>query len=159
MTLPHSAKLKHAFLAKTKEKLKSQKKVPKKKFSLKLLHQRLGHIYTRSLLAGNTSNIWKDIEIRVDPDLFCTSCQISTINKKAISRKPLKLKTHFKLVFLDIIPATNTKSLRKETTFDNYLLIVDAYYNIQKNYGMENIITKEVINKIDMFQWISVKVD
>ena len=80
MTLLHSAQRKHAFLVKTKEKSKPQKKIPKKKVSLELLHQRLGHISKKSLLAGDTENIWQDIEIRVDPDPLCTSCQTSTIN-------------------------------------------------------------------------------
>ena len=29
---------------------------------------------------------------------------------------------------------------------------MDLYSNIQKNYGMENITTEEVIDKLDMFQ-------
>ena len=32
---------------------------------------------------------------------------------------------------MDIIPATSSKILTKDTTFVNYLLIVDAYYKIQ----------------------------
>ena len=45
------------------------------------MHQRLGYRYTTSLLAGDTVNVWQDIEIRIDPYIFRTSCQISTINK------------------------------------------------------------------------------
>ena len=109
-------------MVKTKEKSKSQEQITKKKVSLGLLHQRLGHRYTRSLMDGDTANFWIDIEIRVDPDPFCTSCQVSTMNKKAISKTPLKAKTLFKWVFMDIIPSTSSKSLTKDTTFDNYLL-------------------------------------
>ena len=48
------------------------KKLPsRKKIALELLHHRLGHIYTRSLLAGYTANVWEDIELRIDPDAFC----------------------------------------------------------------------------------------
>ena len=43
MKLLHSSQQKHAFLVKKKENSKSQKKIPKKKVSLELLHQRLGH--------------------------------------------------------------------------------------------------------------------
>ena len=43
-----------------------------KKISLELLHQRLGHRSTRSLLAGDTAKIWEDIELRIYPDPFCT---------------------------------------------------------------------------------------
>ena len=61
-------------------------------------------------------------------------------------------KAPFKWVFMDIIPSTAPKSLTSDTTFSNYLLIVDAYYNIPKLYGMDNITTEEVMEKLDMFQ-------
>ena len=80
--LPHSAQRKHGFLVKTKEKSKSQKQIPKKKVSLELLHQIIGHISTRSLLDIYTANFGQVIEFRVDNEPFCTSCQIYTINKK-----------------------------------------------------------------------------
>ena len=53
---------------------------------------------------------------------------------------------------MDITPATSSKSLAKNTTFDNSLLIADAYSNIPKLYWMENITTEEVMDKIDMLQ-------
>ena len=54
--------------------------------------------------------------------------------------------------FMDIIPSTTPKILTSDTTFSNYLLIVDAYSKIPKLYGMENITTEEVMEKLDMFQ-------
>ena len=81
-------------------------------------------------MAGDTEMFWQDIEITVDPDPLCALCQISTMNKKSISKPPLNPKTSFKWVLMEIIPATYSKSLIKDTTFDNYLLIVDAYYKI-----------------------------
>ena len=100
VTLLHSTQRKHAFLVKTKEKSKSQKQIPKKKFSLELLHQRLGHISTRSLLSGDTANVWQDNDLRVDPDPLCISCQISTINKISDQRhlwNPRHLSSGFSL--------------------------------------------------------------
>ena len=94
------------------------KKLPfRKKIALELLHQRLGHISTILLLAGNTANVWEDIELRIDPDYFFTSCQISSMNKKAMSKNPLKPKTPFKLVFMDTIPSTAPKRLTSDTIF------------------------------------------
>ena len=40
------------------------------------MHQRLGHRSTRSLIAGESANIWEDVELRIDPDRFCTSCKM-----------------------------------------------------------------------------------
>ena len=80
VTLPHIAHIKHAFLVK---RWKSQNhKIKFLKFALGLLHHRLGHISVRSLLAADTVNVWQYIELRVDNYVFCTSCKISTINKK-----------------------------------------------------------------------------
>ena len=124
----------------------------RREIALELLHHRLGHRSTRSLLAGDTANVWEDIELIIYPDPFCTSCQISLINKKARFKIPLKPKAPFKWVFMDIIPSTSPKSLTSDTTFSNCLLIVDAYSKIPKLYGMEKITTEEVMDKLDMFQ-------
>ena len=53
---------------------------------------------------------------------------------------------------MEIIPSISSKSLAKDTTFYNHLLIVDAYSNNPKTYGMEIIITEEVMYKLYMFQ-------
>ena len=107
--------------------MSKKNKFPEKmKIALELLHQILGHRYTRSLLAGDNANIWGDVELRIDPEPFCTSCQISSMNKKSRSKIPLKQKAPFKWVFMDIIPSIAPKSLTSDTTFSNYLLIVDA---------------------------------
>ena len=35
------------------------------------------------MLAGDTTNVWGDIELRIDPEPFCTSCKIYSMNKRA----------------------------------------------------------------------------
>ena len=86
VTLPHSAQRKHAFTGKIKDMSKKNKFPARKKIALELLHQRLGHRSTRSLLAGDTANVWEDVELRIYPDPFFTSCQISSMNKKDRSK-------------------------------------------------------------------------
>ena len=49
---------------------------------------------------------------------------------------------------MDIIPDTSSKTLTKDTTFNSYLLIADAYYKIPRLYGMGNITTEEVMYKM-----------
>ena len=95
VTLPHSAQRKHAFTGEIMEKTKKNKLPARKKIALELLHQRLGHRSTISLLAGDTANVWEDVELRIDPDPFCTSCQNSSMNKKSRSEIPLKPKAPF----------------------------------------------------------------
>ena len=61
--------------------------------------------------------------------------------------------------FMDIIPSTAPKSLTNDTDFSNYLLIFDAYSKIPKLYGMENITTQVVMDKLDMLQSRFGKID
>ena len=68
VTLPHSAVRKHTFSGKIMEK--SKKNPARKKIALEFLHQRLGHRSTRLLIAGDTANVWEDVELRIDPDPF-----------------------------------------------------------------------------------------
>ena len=49
---------------------KKNKFPARKKIALELLHQRLGHRYTRSLLAADTANIWEDVELIIDTDFI-----------------------------------------------------------------------------------------
>ena len=98
--------------------MESSKKNPKrKKIALELMHRILGHRSNRSLIAGDTTNVWEDAELKIDPDPFCTSCKFSSMNKKARSKIPLNPKAPFKWVFMDIIPSTAPKSLTNDTTF------------------------------------------
>ena len=78
---------------------KKNKFPARKKITLELLHQRLEHRSTRSLLAVDTANVWEDVELRIVQDPFFTSCQISSTNKKARSKIPLKPKAPFKWGF------------------------------------------------------------
>ena len=51
---------------------------------------------------------------------------------------------------MNIIPATPPICLTSET---NYLLIVDTYSEISKIYSMEIITTKQVMDKLGIFQY------
>ena len=93
---PNSAQRKHTFTGKIKDMSKKNKLPSRKKITLELLRQRLGHRSIRSLLAGDTANIWEYVELRIDPDRFCTSCQISSMNKNARSKIPMNPKAPFK---------------------------------------------------------------
>ena len=159
VTFPHSAQRKHAFLGKIKDMSKKNKLPARKKIALELLHQRLGHRSTRSLLAGDTANVWEDVELRIDPKPLFTSCQISSMNKKDRSKIPLKVKAPFKWVFMDLIPSTAPKILTIDTTFSKYLLIVDAYSKIPNIDGMVKITAEEVMDKLDLFQSRFGKID
>ena len=131
----------------------------RKRIALEMLNQILGHRSTRWLLAGDTANVWEDIELWIDPDHIFTSCQISLMNKKARSRSPLKQKEPFKWVFKDIISSTAPKRLTIDTISSNCILIFDAYLKIPKLHCMEIITTEEVMDNLDMFRSRYGKID
>ena len=66
-------------------------------------------------MTGDTDNAWEDAELKIDADPFCTSCKISSMNKKARSKVPLNPKAPFKWVFMDVITSTAPKSLTNDT--------------------------------------------
>ena len=55
---------------------------------------------------------------------------------------------------MDILPATAPESLTSDTTLSKYILIVGAYSKTPKLYGMEIITTEEVMDKLDICQYI-----
>ena len=57
-------------------------------------------------MARDTANAWEDIELRVETYHFCTSYQISSMNKRARSKNPSNPKAPFMWIFMDIIPET-----------------------------------------------------
>ena len=67
--------MKHTFTGKIKDISKKNKFPARKKIALELLHQILGHRSTRSLLSGDTANVWDDVQLRIDPDPFFVHCR------------------------------------------------------------------------------------
>ena len=57
VTLLHSAQRKHAFTGKNQDVSKKNNLPARNKIALELLHQRLGHRSTRSLLSGDTVHV------------------------------------------------------------------------------------------------------
>ena len=64
------------------------------------------------------------------------------MNKKSRYKIPINPKGPFKWVFMDIILSTASKILTSDTTFFNYLLIVDANSKIPKLYGVDKTTTE-----------------
>ena len=57
------------------------------------------------------------------------------------------------------IPSRASNFLTSDTTFLNYLLIVDAYFKIPNIYSIEKITTEEVMDKLVMFESRFGKID
>ena len=109
-------------------------------------------------MTGDTESFRQNIELRIYPDPFFTSCHISSMNKKARSKNPLKPKANFKWVFVDIIPAASPKHFTSETIF---LIIFELLMHTQKyqNFMIWKELLLSLMDKLDMFQARFGKVD
>ena len=59
------------------KKISKTKKLPSRtKINFELLHHIFGYRYSISLLAGDSDNVWDNIELRIYPDPFSASFQI-----------------------------------------------------------------------------------
>ena len=85
------------------------------------------------------------------PDPFCSTCKISAISKTARSKKPVDPSKPLEIVFMDIIPSPCKKGLTAASTFQNYLLVVDAYSRMPRLYGLEELTTEAVMDALDVF--------
>ena len=81
------------------------------------------------------------------------------MNKKAGSKFHSNQRHPSSGFLMGIVPLTAPKILTSDTTFSNYIFIVDAYSKIPKLYGMEKITTEEVMDKMDIFQSRFGKID
>ena len=94
-----------------------------------------------------TDNIFPVLPIE---DLINKDGNPTTPHKLTTSTKPLV--SHLRVLFYPCVVRKSMahKSLTSDTTFSNYLLIVDAYSKIPKLYGMDNITTEEVMDELDI---------
>jgi len=127
--------------------------VNKKRASLELLHQRLGHRKCRALLAASEHGVWADTLVRMGPEEECISCAISTARATKRNKEPHTGGVYpGEYVFLDILHPTVPVGLTKESTFPFYLILVDAYSRYSCIYGLQDKSSKCVIDTIIRYQ-------
>jgi hypothetical protein len=98
--------------------------------SLELVHRRLGHMVTQTVLAAHDAGIWPDLRIVPDVDPMCVTCKLSSIQRTAHSSSPVAHATSpGQILFMDIVSNTSPiGGLTSRTHFSHYLLTVDAFY-------------------------------
>ena len=103
------------------------------------------------MLAADAAEMWKDVEVKLSPDPFCTSCKIATITKRNRSKVPMGADRPLARVFMDIIPAPHKFSFDPNCDFSHYLLIVDTYSRIPRFGGLNDLHSEAVMDKIEEF--------
>jgi hypothetical protein len=94
-----------------------------------LLHQRLGHRATSTLLLANEVNIWADTAIQRDEDIFCETCRLTTARKANRGHAHLEDMEDIlpgSFVMVDIVANPTTSSITAASFFPYYLAITDV---------------------------------
>jgi transposase InsO family protein len=125
----------------------------KKRLPLDLLHQRLGHRKSRTLLAATEHDLWQDTTIRMTGKAGCLTCGVATIRSRARNKEAHSGASRpGEYLFLDIQHPFVEAGLTVSTSYAFYLLIVDAYSRYAKLYGLPKKSTAAVISALQQYQ-------
>ena len=123
-----------------------------KPIPIELLHQRLGHTRTNTLLYTSQHRCWADTIAMMSPEKFCDPCQIVTTRSnnrcKIPPSNPLE-PGH--TVYMDLLPPLSPTGLTPATTFKCYLWLVDRYSRYASIYGLSDYTADSVVTAINQF--------
>jgi len=57
--------------------------------TVELLHNRLGHVSTKAILAANEAGVWEDVTVRFAPLSFCIDCKVGTSRASNRGKSPV----------------------------------------------------------------------
>ena len=121
----------------------AEKWAKRPRISLELMHRRLGHRATKSILLGEESKLHSDSKVVPDPDDFCENCKISTI--RAANRGKEREETQSKpgqVLFLDAQRNIGKRSLTSSTNYPACLMICDEHSRCFRLGNMKGESTK-----------------
>jgi hypothetical protein len=117
------------------------------KVTMNLLHQRLGHVAHRSLLAAQEAQIYNDVTIEMEPSGPCVDCQIAAIRSANRGQLPVgPTKVPGQIWFLDVIDNPSRKGQTNASYFPFYLNAVDSCSRYQILFGLIEKSTVAVIS-------------
>lgn len=101
-----------------------------------------------------------DIDLRINPHPFCTSCILASIITKAHLKELMIKERALKSIYMDVISSRYRQGLTSKTNIKSYLLMVNTHIRFPKLYGLEETNTKAIIDKQDkciasLGSWIS----
>jgi hypothetical protein len=124
----------------------------KRETELDLVHNRLGHINTQSLIAGNAAEIWGDTKLVMSPEKFCIGCKIGSIRKSNRGHNVVSNSTSpGSILFCDIQTNPTSQGLTERDYFPYFLSIACSYSKYFALIGMKRIRTNDVIDALHEF--------
>ena len=126
---------------------------PVKLIDVDLLHRRLGHVATGSLLAASKDDMWADTRAKMTPEPFCHGCQLGMIRTAPRTQRPVAPRnldpgTAF---FVDIVDNPEDRGLTPETHFSKYLILTCALSKYTVLVGLRSMSTEHIIAAFNYF--------
>jgi hypothetical protein len=124
--------------------------VSKRHVGAELMHNRLGHRHTSSILLAHQNNIWNDVAVKSDPESICETCQITLSRRTNRNHdRPADYPTEpGRMVMADIISNPFPSGLTPKSHFPYYLLIVDVVSHLPVLIGLRNIDSNTVFTAL-----------
>ena len=118
----------------------------RKRIDLELVHRRLGHPSTKTLLAAEEADCYGDVTIGFAPTGPCIDCQIGAIRTANRGSAPVGAAQEPGSVwFLDVIDNPSKIGLTKASYFPHYLTMLDSASRYQVFVGMSDVTSRTVI--------------
>jgi len=111
-----------------------------KSVTVELLHNRLGHVSTKAILAANEASVWEDVTVRFSPLLFCIDCKVGTscASNRGANRPG-------EILFCDVQLNPSKTGLTRQSYNKNYLEIVDLFSKHVAFIGTESTTASDII--------------
>jgi len=126
---------------------------PKTRIDVDLLHKRLAHISTNTILSGSDNACWRDTQAISRGSYHCDPCHLTIVHKARRSKNPVRQQLQpGACVSFDIVPNLCKLPLLKETNFSVFLFGVDLCTRRCDIVGMASKTSKQVIEAITLFE-------
>ena len=118
-----------------------------------LLHRRLGHVSTGSLLVASKEEMWADTKITLPSEPFCHGCNMGMIRTSARTQHPVAPRdlSPGQGFFVDIVDNVENHGLTSDSHFAKYLLLTCALSKYTVLVGLPSQSTDDVIAALNYF--------
>ena len=123
----------------------------KRRVDLELLHRRLGHASSKSLLAAEEAGLYADTKIEFAPTGPCIDCKIGAI--RASNKGHVPVGPTIKpgdIWFLDLVDNPSKVGLTKSSYFPHYVNIIDSASRYQVFVGIRDMSSASVIQAVEL---------
>ena len=127
--------------------------IMKRPIDLDLLHRRLGHISSDTLLFGSKQDSWRDVSAVSNGSTFCAPCKLTMIPKTRRSHTPVTIPLIPGAIgAFDIVPNPCITLLTQDCIYNYLLFCMDVCIRQCEIFGMKLRNTQHIIKAIIAFE-------